>query len=107
MIVNIKKIKGPKVIIMQQEQKALDILKPLFWDYQWTSVLERIDSPFVIARVLELGNPPQVRALINRVGEEKIIGFLQRKGEKLLSARSFNFWTLYYDETLTTTQESR
>lgn len=59
MIVNIKKIKGPKVIIMQQEQKALDILKPLFWDYQWTSVLERIDSPFVIARVLELGNHPR------------------------------------------------
>lgn len=87
--------------------KTLDILKPLFWDYQWTSVLECIESPFVIARVLELGNPQQVDVLADRLGNKKIIQFLQRKGEKLLSPRSFNFWTLYYDETITTTHESR
>jgi hypothetical protein len=38
-----------------KKNKDIKILKELFWDYKWNSVLKKLDSPFVIARVLEIG----------------------------------------------------
>ncbi|MEN3046983.1 MAG: hypothetical protein ABDH49_08440 [Candidatus Hydrothermales bacterium] len=73
----------------------LKTLKDLFWDYEWESVLKNIDSPFVIARVLEIGNKEQVKEFINLVGSEKIKEFL-KKYPRLLSKESRNFWKLCY-----------
>jgi len=77
------------------KNKNLKILKELFWDYKWDSVLEKLDSPFVIARVLEIGNKEQVKELEKAIGKEKIKYFL-KKYENLLSKQSLNFWRLCY-----------
>jgi hypothetical protein len=74
----------------------IDILKPLFWDYDWASVKQNLLSPFVIARVLELGDPEQFRVLAKVIGDHAIKAFLIRKGKRLLSRRSYNFWQLFY-----------
>lgn len=73
----------------------LEILQDLFWDYNWESVLKNLDSPFVIARVLEIGNKQQVKEFIFYVGSQKIKEFL-KKYDKLLSKQSRNFWRLCY-----------
>jgi hypothetical protein len=77
------------------KNKNLKILKELFWDYNWDSVVEKLDSPFIIARVLEIGNKEQVKELEKAIGKEKIKDFL-KKYEKLLSEQSLNFWRLCY-----------
>jgi len=74
----------------------IDILKPLFWDYDWASVKQNLLSPFVIARVLELGGPEQFRVLAKVIGNDAIRAFLVQKGIRLLSRRSYNFWQLFY-----------
>jgi hypothetical protein len=76
--------------------KNLEILKELFWDYKWNSVLEKLDSPFVIARVLEIGDEDQVRTLIKEIGDDKIIDFLKKYGKRMLSKISYNFWCHFY-----------
>ncbi|MGC9093869.1 MAG: DUF6922 domain-containing protein [Bacteroidota bacterium] len=81
---------------MKKNQNDLEILKPLFWEYDWGSVEENLASSFVIARVLELGDPKQFRLFAELVGEDSIKIFLREKGEKLLSPQSLNFWKLYY-----------
>ena len=75
--------------------KNLKILKELFWDYKWNSVLKRLHSPFVIARVLEIGNKNQVKELEKAIGKEKIKDFLKNY-PRLLSKSSLNFWRLCY-----------
>lgn len=82
----------------RHKRTDLDILKPLFWEYQWTSVKQNLTSPFVIARVLELANPEQFRLFASMVGNETIKAFLNEKGAKLLSPQSYNFWRLYYQQ---------
>jgi len=77
--------------------KSLKIIEPLFWDYEWSSVLAHLSSPFVIARVLEMGSPEQFALFARQVGDDKIRAMVRKKGEKLLSPRSFNFWSLYYE----------
>lgn len=77
------------------KNRNLKILKELFWDYKWDSVLKKTDSPFVIARVLEIGNKIQVKELEKEIGKEKIKDFL-KKYENLLSKQSLNFWRLCY-----------
>lgn len=78
-----------------KDKEKLRILKELFWDYNWESVLKNLDSPFVIARVLEIGNKKQVKEFINAIGSEKIKDFLNNY-PKLLSKQSLNFWRLCY-----------
>jgi len=78
------------------KENKLEILKPLFWEYDWNSVKENLNSSFVIAKVLELGDPEQFHFFAEIVGNEVIKAFLYEKGEKLLSPQSFNFWQLYY-----------
>ena len=58
-------------------------------------MLKKFDSPFVIARVLEIGNKDQVKELEKVVGKEKIKNFLKNY-ENLLSKQSLNFWKLCY-----------
>jgi O-phosphoseryl-tRNA(Cys) synthetase len=80
---------------MMNRSKDIKILKELFWDYKWNSVLKKLDSPFVIARVLEIGNKEQVKVLEKAIGKEKIKDLL-KKYENLLSKQSLNFWKLCY-----------
>lgn len=73
-------------------------LKNLFWDYDMKSVRKNLFSPFVIARVLEMGNPEHFKILHSIVGDDEIVKFLRIKGNKLLSKRSLNFWKIYYEK---------
>lgn len=82
----------------RRKRSELGILKPLFWEYHWASVKQKLTSPAVIARVLELGNPEQFRLFASVVGNETIRAFLYEKGAKLLSPQSYNFWRLYYQQ---------
>lgn len=75
--------------------KSLKIFKKLFWDYHLKSVLKNLDSPFVIARVLEIGNKEQVKAFISHIGKEKTVNFLTNYGH-LFSKQSLNFWRLCF-----------
>lgn len=87
-------------------KSSLRKLKDLFWDYNWNSVSENLNSPFVIARVLEIGNPEQVKILISEIGDDTIKNFLKDDGKRLLSSISYNFWKSYYDEkSIKTTQK--
>lgn len=76
---------GEKNLIKQTEK----ILHSLFWEYKWESVKKNLTSPFVIARVLELGNPEQFRIFSELVGEETIKNFLREKGEILKFSDNF------------------
>jgi len=80
----------------------LNILKSLLWEYNWRSVKKNLTDSFIIARVLELGRPEQFRLFSELVGNEVIKTFLLKRGKKLLSPQSFNFWRLYYDKNETT-----
>jgi len=75
----------------------IEKLKPLFWEYKWESVKKNMDSVFVISKILELGSPEQIKILEKTVGKEKIRNFLEEKGRKLLSPKSYNFWKNYYE----------
>jgi hypothetical protein len=75
----------------------LEKLKHLFWDYEWDSVIENLNSHFVIARVLELGDKEEFKILRSVVKDESIINFLKsEKAQRLLSKQSLNFWKIYY-----------
>lgn len=79
----------------KKDSPKLEILKELFWDYKWNSILKNLTSPFVIARVLEIGNKEQVKILISYIGKKRIEKFLKTY-DKLLSKQSRNFWRLCY-----------
>lgn len=82
-----------KIKLKQMDKK---VLFPLFWEYDIDSLAKNLTSPFVIARVLELGNPQQFFIFTRMVGNKVIKTFINEKGEKLLSPQSYNFWRLYY-----------
>lgn len=78
-----------------KNKTKLKALKELFSDYDWKSVLENLGSPFVIARVLEIGNKEQVKEFIEVTGSEKIKDFLNNY-HNLFSKQSLNFWRFCY-----------
>ncbi|GLI52449.1 DUF6922 domain-containing protein [Thermodesulfovibrio yellowstonii] len=80
------------------EDKNFKKLQPLFWDYELGSLKKNLSSPFIIARVLEIANPEQFRIFSLFIGDDKIIKFLEQKGERMLSKRAFNYWKLYYEK---------
>lgn len=80
------------------KKPKLNKLKPLFWEYYWESVKEKLNSPFVIARVLEFATPEQFQIFTENIDEREILKFLNKRGKKLLSKRSLNFWKLYYEK---------
>ncbi len=53
----------------------IKILKELFWEYKWGSVKKKLNSHFVISRVLEMGTPEQYKVFKNKVGKKIIINF--------------------------------
>ncbi len=54
----------------RNKQNDIEILRPLFWEYDWKSVLENLTSPFVIARVLEIGDSEQFKLFAELVVDE-------------------------------------
>jgi hypothetical protein len=90
---------------MNHKKNDISIIQNLFWDYDTNSLKYHLTSPFVIARILELGTPQQFKTFEKMVGSSCIKDFLKTKGKKLLTDESFNFWKIYYklDETFDST----
>ncbi len=73
-------------------------MQHLFWDVD-SSKLEKT-NPLVIERILELGDLPEIRWIFSMATENELKKFLERRGEKVLSPRSYHFWRkmLFTDE---------
>lgn len=81
-----------------KKKKNLERLKPIFWEYEWDSVRKNLTSPVIIAKLLEMANPEQFKIFSSLVGDEEIKRFLEKKGEKRLSKKAYNYWKLYYEK---------
>lgn len=71
------------------------VLKPIFWDIDFKTLDSQTHADSIIARVLEYGDEKQVEFMRNNYDREQIIQVL--KSTRLLSEKSANFWTDYYD----------
>ncbi len=78
--------------------KEIKRLQNLFWDYNWDSVLKNLSSPYVIARVLEIGDEEQLKLFRKEIGDDVLKDFLKNYGERLLSKISYNFWKCYCEK---------
>ena len=85
---------------VKRKNGELSKLKELFWDYNWESVVNNLSSPFVISRILEIGNSEQVKILIKHIGKETLKKYIEKYAEKHLSKLSYNFWKIYYERHL-------
>jgi len=69
-------------------------IKPLFWDVD----VDRIDidrhEDFVISRILEWTTPPALKWLERRYSAAQILQV--NRTSRRVSARSRNFWNLWY-----------
>jgi hypothetical protein len=80
---------------MQTRQKPLPADTAwLFPEYDFEDVDPETHRGVIIERVLERGSWEQVRWLFRTYGEEKVAGWVQQHGFRLLSKRSFAFWRL-------------
>ena len=74
----------------------MDLIKNLFWEYDFNHVKINLSNIVVIERILELGNKEQFNFLINEIGKDKIIKYLSSKGKRRLSRKLYNFWREYF-----------
>ena len=70
-------------------------LRPLFWDTDFDQLRVEGHERYVIARVLEYGDVPAVRWLMNRFSKEQIAETLRRT--RRLSPKSAHFWASILD----------
>ena len=72
-----------------------EFLRPLFWDTDF----ERLRIPgrerYIIERVLEYGDVPEVRWMMRHFPREQIIQVLRQS--RRLSRKSAHFWSLILD----------
>ena len=68
----------------------------LFWDIAPSSIDERRDADFVIARILEHGTLADVSWLRRKYGFERIHACLRDAGSTELSPRTISFWRAFF-----------
>jgi uncharacterized protein DUF6922 len=68
--------------------------RALFWDAQPGTIDPEIHAPYVIARILGLGNLAQVRALENYYGRDRLRAFFLDGGLRQVDAQTASFWLL-------------
>ena len=67
-------------------------IRRLFPHHDLSLVVAPESRSFLIAKLLEEGDREDLRWLIDRVGEEKLKVWLEKKGGRALSRRSRLFW---------------
>lgn len=67
----------------------------LFWDSDPEKINYQKNAPAVIQRILEFGNPDQVRFMLEKY-DRQIISRTLKKCRNLTS-KSANFWADYFD----------
>jgi hypothetical protein len=70
-------------------------LRPLFWDTDFDQLRVPGHEPYIIERVLEYGDAPEVRWLLRRFSREQIVQVL--RCTRRLSSKSAHFWSLILD----------
>jgi len=76
------------------EERLPECAYRYFWDIDPTRLDVRRYSRYVIERLLEYGDLPSVRWMERRFSRDEIVEVLKRS--RRLSARSGNFWALYF-----------
>ena len=67
-------------------------LRAAFQEYDLAALSLDRDADLIIQRTLEYGDWEEVRWLLATYGRERIVAFLQERGERLLSPVAFNYW---------------
>lgn len=71
--------------------------EPLFPEYEITKLNVGRDRIVVISRILDFGTISELKWLLKRYSREEIKSFLIKDGGRLLSPRSLNFWTMFFN----------
>lgn len=70
-------------------------IKRFFWDVNPDSLDFEKNSEYIIARILEYGDPEAIRWMFKTYGEKKIRGvFMTRRG---FSSRTVYFWKSFFN----------
>lgn len=72
-----------------------EFLRPLFWDTDFDRLRVPGHERYVIERVLEYGDVPEVRWMMQRFSQEQVIQVLRRS--RGLSLKSARFWSFILD----------
>jgi len=74
------------------ETSIPDGLRPHFQEYDSEALDLQRDANLIIQRTLEYGTWEEIRWLYGVYGASRIRSFVQERGERLLSAVTFNYW---------------
>ena len=74
--------------------KIPSYLKHLFGDYD----LNCITETQLIERILNIGDIHEIKWLLQNFSKRKIKEFVEAKGLRRLTAKSYNFWTKYFSK---------
>ncbi|RLC66094.1 MAG: hypothetical protein DRI48_05470 [Chloroflexi bacterium] len=77
------------------DERLPEHLRPLFWDTDFDRLRVEGHERYVIERVLEYGDVPQVRWMMRRFPKEQIAETLRRT--RRLSPKSAHFWASILD----------
>ena len=70
-------------------------LRPYFWDVDFQRLSVEESSYFIISRLMEHGDEPEIRFLLETYSQKEMIHVL--KNSRSLSRRSRGFWRIVFD----------
>ena len=74
-------------------------LEHLFPEYDISKLNVGKDRVVIMSRIFDYGNAKELRWLKTRYSLNEIKNFVTNHASRLLTARSLNFWALYYNVT--------
>lgn len=75
----------------------MNLIKKLFWEYDYELIKNNLSNIIVIERILEFGTKEQFDFLVKNIGISKIDNYLLSTGKRRLSKKSYNFWREYLE----------
>lgn len=71
-----------------------EILRPLFWDVDFSALDWETDRDLIVRRILQSGNWPAIQWLRAAWGDEPLRGWLQAHAGGRLTSRQLRYWEL-------------
>ena len=81
-----------EIVISEPDERLPEGLWPYFQEYDPARLDLKGDADLIIQRALEFGTWDEVRWLFATYGRQRIGLFLRKRGERLLSPATFNYW---------------
>ncbi len=75
----------------------LKLAHRLFWDVDPTTLDRERHADFIMERMLEYGTWEGIQWLRITYGDERIRDYLLRRGHRVLSNKTLNFWKIMLD----------